>query len=164
MNANLNQARACLDSIKAVVAQDCQSASSDLVQIEVLRERLAQIGRIADSAITRLHMGEAEVQLAPPFLAPGDSLRDNALTLVIAEMDRQDRKWGSQRKQPSGTWLKILVEEVGEVAEAMLDEDNGKSGDNVQTETVQVAAVAVQYVMTRLQSKLDAAKLRGLST
>ena len=58
--------------------------------------------------------------------------------MVVAERKRQDRKWGQQNHGPDG-WLTILVEEVGEVARAILEGD----ANSYKKEMVQVAAVAV---------------------
>ncbi len=64
---------------------------------------------------------------------------EQILQAIRDERDRQDAKWGSQRMLPQATWLTILVEEVGEVAESILEEDH----ENYAKELVQVAAVAV---------------------
>ena len=61
------------------------------------------------------------------------------LQRIQDERDRQDVKWGSQRHLASEIWLAILVEEVGEVARAVLDE----KPEDYTKELVQVAAVAV---------------------
>jgi len=63
---------------------------------------------------------------------------DTVIDLVVAERKRQDRKWGQQNHGPDG-WLTILVEEVGEVARAILEGD----ANSYKKEMVQVAAVAV---------------------
>lgn len=57
-------------------------------------------------------------------------------------MDRQDAKWGDQRKLPSDLWCTILMEEVGEFAHACLEKDV----ENAKEEAVQVAALAVQIL------------------
>jgi NTP pyrophosphatase (non-canonical NTP hydrolase) len=57
------------------------------------------------------------------------------------ERTRQDAKWGAQNHQPE-TWLAILSEELGEMAREILL----GSWDNLRSETVQVAAVAVAFV------------------
>lgn len=58
--------------------------------------------------------------------------------LVADERVRQDSKWGrSFPVRRDSFWLTILVEEVGELAEAILE---GAVGD-IQAEAVQVAAV-----------------------
>jgi NTP pyrophosphatase (non-canonical NTP hydrolase) len=71
--------------------------------------------------------------------------RINVLTDVDTERDRQDALWGIQRHE-MGTWLKILIEEVGEVAQAMQAKEGwGKRSDanNLYEELIHVAAVTV---------------------
>ena len=63
---------------------------------------------------------------------------------VLKERERQNAKWGWQRHD-YGTWLMILVEEVGEVAQAMQKQKGwGKDtdSDDLFTELIHVAAVA----------------------
>lgn len=63
---------------------------------------------------------------------------------VAEERRRQNEKWGIQRHDYS-VWLTILVEEVGEVAQAIQStKDWGKSSDkdDLYGELIQVAAVA----------------------
>lgn len=77
----------------------------------------------------------------------------SALDAVIAERARQEAKWGQQDHEPA-LWLGILMEEVGELAQAINETvfDNGaaeraKGGyANMRAEAVQVAAVAVALV------------------
>lgn len=89
-----------------------------------------------------------QLQIQRQILHPNDApipsgpLMGEALAAIIAERRRQDRKWGAQRDLADGTWLQILVEEVGEVAEAMLEKDKA----NLIVELTQVAAVAVAMV------------------
>ena len=66
-------------------------------------------------------------------------MNERILQAISDERDRQDAKFGPQRRLRQETWLTILVEEVGEVAESILEEDD----DNYPRELVQVAAVAV---------------------
>jgi NTP pyrophosphatase (non-canonical NTP hydrolase) len=66
------------------------------------------------------------------------------LTDVGYERQRQENKWGEQNHD-GGIWLAILTEEVGEVAQAGLD--NGWVGNrHLREELVQVAAVAVKWI------------------
>lgn len=71
---------------------------------------------------------------------------------IEEERDRQNDKWGPQcDKNTEGQWLAILVEEVGECANAMLHarpEDGGHPDwlEELRTELVQVAAVAVAWL------------------
>lgn len=69
----------------------------------------------------------------------------DATMLVIKERVNQYAKWGRQRHD-LGTWLAILVEEVGEVAEAMqkgLVSEKDTDASDLLKELIQVAAVAV---------------------
>ncbi|MGE7650508.1 hypothetical protein ACQKM1_22435 [Peribacillus frigoritolerans] len=76
-------------------------------------------------------------------------LKDNKLMRsvnqdVLIERFRQNKKWGLQRHD-MGTWLQILIEEVGEVAQAMQKEKGwGKETDasDLYVELTHVAAVA----------------------
>lgn len=63
---------------------------------------------------------------------------------VMHERIRQNQKWGLQRHN-YGAWLAILVEEVGEVAQAMqqgMVSQKQTDADDLYTELIQVAAVA----------------------
>ena len=71
---------------------------------------------------------------------------------VLEERQRQDEKWGAQR-HGGNLWLTILVEEVGEVSRALL-EDSGPS--LLRHELVQVAAVCrawVEHIEEALEDK-----------
>ncbi len=72
-----------------------------------------------------------------------------ALISVVKERARQDDLWGEQNNDPV-TWLVILMEEVGEIARAILswrfDGPIGSRGGAIRDEAVQVAAVAVAMV------------------
>jgi len=69
---------------------------------------------------------------------------------VLKEQERQTKKWGIRDHEPL-SWLAILVEEVGEVAEAILiaqsvdGEENGGL-EEVREEAIHVAAVAITFV------------------
>jgi NTP pyrophosphatase (non-canonical NTP hydrolase) len=60
---------------------------------------------------------------------------------IVDERERQDAKWGPLGERPTPS-LAVLVEEVGEVAEAMCERDY----ENLRAELVQVAAVACAMV------------------
>jgi NTP pyrophosphatase (non-canonical NTP hydrolase) len=66
---------------------------------------------------------------------------DEVLDLVKAERIHQDDKWGPSVLRPT-PGLVVLVEEVGEVANAMLESDSPE----LVKELIQVAAVAVAMV------------------
>ena len=75
---------------------------------------------------------------------------DKVIVDVLAERARQDRKWGENRLHDPCVWLAILVEEVGELAEATLKAGyfDGESGEliEVRREAIQIAAVAIAFV------------------
>lgn len=51
----------------------------------------------------------------------GPAMRE-ALDKIVAERRRQDTKWGNQH-HPCAVWLAILLEEVGELAEAINEQE-----------------------------------------
>ena len=66
---------------------------------------------------------------------------------ITAERSRQDSKWGDQSGNHDATWLAVLSEEVGEVAQAHLHNVyGGKAAGTLRAELVQVAAVAVAWI------------------
>lgn len=66
------------------------------------------------------------------------------LQLIMEERARQDEKWGEQNHGQL-YWLGILVEEVGELAKALIEGKDDEAGK----ELTQVAAVAVQWMEAR---------------
>jgi len=69
-----------------------------------------------------------------------------ALVSVLAERQQQDVKWGEQNHDPF-TYLAILVEEVGELAQAALHvRFGGRKSKSLREEAVHVAAVALAMV------------------
>lgn len=80
-------------------------------------------------------------------------MKPAAIESINAERDRQNAKWGEQNHQVEW-WLAILMEEVGELAQAIIEThfDNGeqerlKGGiQNIRQEAVQCAAVAVAMI------------------
>ena len=67
--------------------------------------------------------------------------RARALEDVLYERLRQDELWGDQSGHADERWLVILIEEVGEVARAMYDDDEG----HVYEEIIQCAAVCMAW-------------------
>lgn len=66
---------------------------------------------------------------------------------VLLERIRQTKLWGVQRHLEL-RWLAILMEEVGEVAEALQTDMNSykaTDANNLYTELIQVAAVACAF-------------------
>ena len=70
----------------------------------------------------------------------GPVVRSILLAKITAERERQDAKWGIQR-HPVHVWNTILGEEVGEVANAILEDDI----EGLKKELIQVAAVALSF-------------------
>lgn len=69
--------------------------------------------------------------------------RDEIFDLINKERDKQDAKWGALPRNLSDmVWLTVLVEEVGECAEAILKRD----WDNLKLEIIQVATVAIAWL------------------
>jgi hypothetical protein len=58
---------------------------------------------------------------------------------IQAERERQDIKWG-QQDHDFGTWLQILMEEIGEASKDNLD------GRDPRGELIQCAAVLVNWI------------------
>lgn len=71
--------------------------------------------------------------------------REDVYRLIDAERDRQREKWREKEHEFRGNKLSVLLEEVGEVAKA-INEDEGP--ERLREELVQVAAVAVKWVQT----------------
>ena len=65
-------------------------------------------------------------------------LQGAVLNRIACERIRQDQKWGEQNHAPSW-WMVILMEEVGEAARAVFEDDSNQ----YLKEMTQVAAVAV---------------------
>jgi len=65
---------------------------------------------------------------------------------VLAERARQDEKWGEQNHDDAW-WLAILVEEVGETAQAILQAvEEGGDPARVRKEVVQSCAVSLAWL------------------
>lgn len=68
------------------------------------------------------------------------------LAEILKERGRQDDKWGEQNHDPF-LWMAILAEEVGELAQAVLQAKfGGKTLADARKEAIQVAAVAVAII------------------
>lgn len=68
-----------------------------------------------------------------------------ALARILAERSRQEAKWGVQSHSMVG-WHLIASEELGEVAEAILEQR-----PTIDTEMVQVAAVGLAAVESHIR-------------
>jgi NTP pyrophosphatase (non-canonical NTP hydrolase) len=73
------------------------------------------------------------------------------LTAIQCEGFKQDLKWGEQNGDPT-EWLAILVEEVGELAQAILadrsttPELHDSHHVSMEMEAIQIAAVAAHFI------------------
>ena len=76
------------------------------------REELIQVAAVAVAALTNLHSGTT---------ADMDMSREH-LKEIETERLRQEAKWGPQNHSPE-KWFTILGEEVGEVANAILEQE-----------------------------------------
>ena len=76
---------------------------------------------------------------------PIDAIRRTRTLLRQIEVERhiQDKKWGNPRNLSDGKWMLILAEEVGEVANAILEDQHWIE---IRDELIQVAAVAVAWM------------------
>ncbi len=90
------------------------------------------------------------------------------LGLVEQERRRQIDRWGGPTGDgvenpttPDGVRLRVLVEEVGEVAEAMGRPEDGNGTRDLRTELTQVAAVAVAWLEALDAVVVPAAEPRG---
>lgn len=71
---------------------------------------------------------------------------DRALADVLEEREAQDKKWGEQNHDPC-VYLTILMEEVGELSQAVLDVKFGSApAERMREEAIQTAAVALAIV------------------
>lgn len=71
---------------------------------------------------------------------------EEVFELIRTERKRQYEKWGKQRHD-NYRWLAILMEEVGELAQAILhDQFGGAHAGTARIELIHVAAVAVQWL------------------
>ena len=77
-----------------------------------------------------------------------DSRQVGQKRAIVADIERevaeQKSKWGVQKHEDL-KWLAILIEEIGEVGQAINEEDN----ENVRIELIQCAAVIVSWLQYR---------------
>ncbi len=68
---------------------------------------------------------------------------DHLLGSILDERLRQDAKWGITRNLSNLKWLGILLEEIGEVAKAIIE---GLSWDIIEGELIQCIAVIFSWI------------------
>ncbi len=69
---------------------------------------------------------------------------DEVVIELKKRREQQDVKWGPNRRLPAATWLTIIIEEVGEVAEAILE----NQPSNIFDELLDVAATCIAWMET----------------
>lgn len=105
----------------------------------------------AYKCLARAEKAEAELST---LKARCEGMRE-ALRDVLAERERQDAKWGEQDHDPF-CYLTVLVEEVGEFAQAALHSRfGGEAAGKLRHEAVHVAAVALAIVECLDRAKWD---------
>ncbi len=62
--------------------------------------------------------------------------------LIMEERKRQDRLWGADRSLPNSVWITILIEEIGEAAQALLK----CRGEDLKIELIHSAAVLFAWL------------------
>jgi len=83
---------------------------------------------------------ECDFSLVQITAKEADTLtQESVVKQVLAERKRQDQLFGSQWHRTRAEWLSILMEEVGEAAQASNDGDTKHFAE----EMVQVAALAI---------------------
>lgn len=65
---------------------------------------------------------------------------------VYRERMRQDEQWGRDLDYDDPYWMIILMEEVGELAEAIIEKDE----NGIHDEAIQVAAVIFKFLELRV--------------
>ena len=87
-----------------------------------------------------------------------DLFRSTAAALVLSERARQVATWGTQDTNTWPEWMSILMEEVGELAEAINETHFANAThperggiENIRQEAVQVAAVAMSIIEATLK-------------
>lgn len=71
------------------------------------------------------------------------AIQSQAVAAVLTERNRQDQKWGQQDNDPF-IYLAVLVEEVGELSQAILHTRfGGHAAAGLRTEAIHTAAVAL---------------------
>lgn len=83
---------------------------------------------------------------------PQKTIYNEFLARVFSELKSQDQKWGSQRRKHPLEWQSILVEEVGEIAKEMCDNNfQATLPTNYEQELIQAAAVLFRmYAQNRI--------------
>lgn len=109
---------------------------------------MSAIARIIYQADSVRNFKNPKESIENDVLSAAKRLDTYALEDVFEEKDRQVAKWGEQNHNPY-IYLTILVEEVGEIAQAILQTQFGgpKGGfANIRKEAVHACAVALAAI------------------
>lgn len=100
--------------------------------------------KLDERPIGEAHDLKFEAELLADRMNNRDRGQESVIQAVRMERLSQDERWGPEQDHDSGTWLAILMEEVGEVANSLLSmKDPTKA---TEAELTQVAAVAVAWL------------------
>lgn len=84
--------------------------------------------------------------------------RMQVMQLVHDERERQKSRWGDAPYPNNDIALRVLVEEVGEIAMALND---GESDERVREEIVQVAAVCFRWLEGKFPIRAERVREEG---
>ena len=85
------------------------------------RSELIQVAAVALAALQNFDHHTTRLG-SPEFGHAKDGLFQDLALEVYLERERQEAKWGERNETPN-FWLTVMVEEVGEVARAILEND-----------------------------------------
>lgn len=118
------------------------AAVLDASVIKMAREALASTSQDSGKQEDTTALGLKE----PASAVTVETQNTLAVASILEERERQELKWGEQNHDPF-TYLTVLIEEVGEFAQAALHHRfGGPEAFGVRNEAVQVAAVALAII------------------
>ncbi len=96
---------------------------------EQARHEAAQVAAVAAAMLEDAYFGQANYRANPTQYNALCEQGDEVLNRIRAERIAQDDKWGPQTHHPA-VWLAILVEEVGELADEIINADDFPKGEH----------------------------------
>lgn len=85
-----------------------------------------------------------------PGIEQSEEIREWLWIEMTAERKRQDRKWGEQN-HADDYWLGIVMEEIGEVAKAVIE----RKDDELTDEIIQSMAVLCSWMEARNRRHIE---------
>lgn len=76
---------------------------------------------------------------------------ESVFKLVLIERARQNEKWGWPRTHFDSKWFTIFIEEVGEIAKALLE----GSEEDVKTESIHAIAVLFAWMESKFEGEIN---------